>query len=550
MPTSMRTLGVDFGTSTTLIAESGPTGRPSIVPMGDSTNWLPSVASPRGSELVVGEDALKQSPGSLIRSVKRCITTGATTVCSADKSFERSADEVIGAVLAELASRAQFERLPISEPGTTRLGCPAMWDADQRLRLLNLASAAGFAVGASTLIDEPVAAGLMWITEQTRRGTYLEGDRVLVFDMGGGTLDVAILDVTTGPGRDPEIYVLASAGVDEAGDALDTAIAEDLTLLLGERGVAIDDLPDPGLARAYLDRAATDAKIALTDVADTDVDVAYAAVHLPRLHYSVEQLDDALRPQMERAWGLILSTLRAAYLTREGPQSRASDLRKLGDEQLTSKITHVLLAGGMSRVPGVARFLSPRFVNAVVHQDSGSRVQEVIAAGLAENTTYERVNLHLPGFDFVLDYVDRDGTPQTVTLYRAHTRFYDPWEAMSKDRLYYDWPRGATAYHGELHRELPDHGAGAMRVVALDGSPVALRHGDEEVDRLHVDFGFVDVRFTLAPDGSLSLTDGRNNVQTMRVDKWPALRSGFGRLALRVDKPRWVPMERRSYDTK
>ncbi|NUU18456.1 Hsp70 family protein [Cellulomonas humilata] len=518
--------------------------------MGDSTSWMPSVASPRGADLIVGEDALRQSPGSLIRSVKRCITTGATTVCSADKSFERSADEVIGAVLTELASRAQFERLPISEPGTTRLGCPAMWDADQRLRLLNLASAAGFAVGASTLIDEPVAAGLMWITEQTRRAIYLDGARVLVFDMGGGTLDVAILDVTTSPDRDPEIYVLASAGVDEAGDVLDTAIAKNLEDILGERDIFLGDLPDEGLARAYLDRAATEAKIALTDVSETDIDVAYAAVQLPRLHYSVEQLDDALRPQMERAWSLVESTLRAAYLTREGPQSRASDLRKLSAEQLTSKITHVLLTGGMSRVPGVARFLGPRFANAVVHQDASIRVQESIAAGLAENTTYERVNLHLPGFDFVLDYIDRDGTQQTATLYRAHTRFYEPWEAMSRDRLYYSWPDGATAYRSEAVRDLPDHGSGAMRVVALDGSPVTLRHGDDEVDRLRVDFGLRDVRFTLAPDGSLTLTDGRLYQQTMRVDRWPALRSGFGRLALNIEKPRWVPMERRAYDTK
>ena len=109
--------------------------------------------------------------------------------------------------------------------------------------MLGLAETAGFSVGPSTLIDEPIAAGLSWIGRRTQQREYFDEERVLVFDMGGGTLDVAVLDVTTGPLRDPEIYVLASDGLNEAGDVLDGMIVADLEIALARprdraRGIA------------------------------------------------------------------------------------------------------------------------------------------------------------------------------------------------------------------------------------------------------------------------------------------------------------------------
>ncbi|WP_416416221.1 Hsp70 family protein [Paenarthrobacter aromaticivorans] len=543
-------LGIDFGTSTTLIAESLPAARPTVVPIGHAESWMPSAAAVSAGALVVGEDALTHNPAALISSVKRCITGRAAVARSADGSVERAADEVIGAVLRELANRARADRLPISEKGVTRLGCPAMWDADQRERLLGLAESAGFSVGPSTLIDEPIAAGLNWIGRRTQLGEYFDEERVLVFDMGGGTLDVAILDVTTGPLRDPEIYVLASDGVDEAGDVLDNAIVADLENALEDQGIAFEALPDPDLARAYLMRSAVEAKVDLSSHQETEVYVGYQGMKLPSLHYNREQLEDAMRPQLERAWSLILSTLRASYLAREGG-AITSALRQTQEDILTSKIHHVLLAGGMSRVPAVEKFLSKKLPSARIHTFPGSNgPQEAIVAGLAENTSYAQVNLHRPAFDFVLEFAKGNGDLARVPIYRAHTRLYAWWEALSRDRLTYEWPNGATAVNRDSARFLPVTGYGQLAVYAMDGTPVDLRYKETDVPALKVAFGHSDVRFTLSPEGFVNITDGRGSSQSFRVTHWPVLTGGFARLALPVTEPQWQPMERRWWDVK
>ena len=543
-------LGIDFGTSTTLIAESLPAGRPSVVPIGHAESWMPSVAAFHGGELVVAEDALAHNPSSLISSVKRCITERRDVARSADGSIEYEADTIIRAVLRELANRARADRLPISEPGVTRLGCPAMWDAEQRERLLSVAEEAGFRVGPSTLIDEPIAAGLSWIGLRTQEREYFDEERVLVFDMGGGTLDVAILDVTTGPVRDPEIYVLASDGRSEAGDVLDSAIAADLEENLTSRGIDIDELPDPALARAYLVRAAAEAKVDLSSHRETQVHVGYRSGSLPSLTYTREQLEDVMRPQLDRAWSLVVSTLRASYLTRaEGAVTSA--LRGIPEEALTAKIHHVLLAGGMSRTPAVEKFLAWKMPKARIHTFPGrSGPQEAIVAGLAENTSYEQVNLHRPAFDFVLEFSAENGELTRVPLYRAHTKFYEWWQAVSRDRLKYEWPDGATAVNRDAARVLPRSGHGRLAVYAMDGTPVDLRHNGTDVPGLKVPFGHAPVRFALSPEGHVNVTDGRGSIQSFRVTRWPVLSAGFARLALPVKDPHWEPMHRPAWDTK
>lgn len=543
-------LGVDFGTSTTLIAESLPAGRPTVVPIGHADSWMPSAAAVSGDALVVGEDALTHNPAALITSVKRCITGRAVVARSADGSVERDADEVINAVLREIANRARADRLPISNKGVTRLGCPAMWDADQRERLLGLAETAGFNVGPSTLIDEPIAAGLNWIGLRTQQGEYFDEERVLVFDMGGGTLDVAVLDVTTGPLTDPEIYVLASDGVDEAGDVLDRTIAAELEVALRDQGIELEALPDADLAMAYLMRAAAEAKIDLSTHQETQVHVGYQAGNLPNLRYTGEQLEDAMRPQLERAWSLILSTLRGSYLTRaEGAVTSA--LRQMSEESLTSNVHHILLAGGMSRASAVEKFLSRKLPNAMIHSFPGKNgAREAIVAGLAENTSYDQVNLHRPAFDFVLEFPAGGGNLTRVPLYRAHTKLYEPWEAQSRDRLRYEWPNGATAVNRDSARSLPSSGYGRLAVYAMDGTPVDLRHKETDVPGLEVAFGYDGVRFVMSTEGRVNITDGRGTSQSFRVSRWPVLTGGFARLALPVREPDWKPMERRDWDVK
>lgn len=552
------TVGIDFGTSTSLTAEASPGIRPDVVPMGDSTRWMPSVAAMRDGTLVAGEDALRRAPHEVIRSAKRAITRNKTSISVETPGGPVSvpADAAMRAILTELAMRARLENLPVGDPGVVRMGCPAMWNGDQRERLLRLAREAGIGVGVQTLVDEPIAAGLSFINHRVRMGEALDAERVLVFDMGGGTLDVAVLDVTANPGQDPAIFVLAANGLDEAGDALDDAIAADLEAKLLAKGIDVSDLPDPLLARAYVRRAATEAKIALTDLPDASVTIDYRGADLPTLHYAREELDNALRPQMDRAAGLVWSTLRAAevaYTRRDGTRVSAAELRRRTEAQLAAKVAHLVLVGGMSRVPGVATYLGRHFPAAKLHDHVGVPVEEAVVAGLAETTSYERVNLHRPGFDFVVEWGDSGGDVRRETVYRAHTPFYEAWETTRRDHPRYEWPTGRTAVNSEARRSMPRAGTGLLRVVANDGSNIALqlRDGHEEPG-IPFRFGHAAPRLVLSQDGGIVLFDGQGTDHRFRVDRWPVLRtSGRERSTLRLTQQTpWVPMDRPAWDVK
>jgi molecular chaperone DnaK (HSP70) len=112
------------------------------------------------------------------------------------------------------------------------------------------------------LVDEPVAAGVAWLSHQYLARRESPEGRVLVFDMGGGTLDIAVLKVKGG--AKPDVSVLAAIGLPEAGDDLDRAMLRDFTDALRARGFELHGHPREPELRGELLRAARDAKIFLS----------------------------------------------------------------------------------------------------------------------------------------------------------------------------------------------------------------------------------------------------------------------------------------------
>src|SRR5262249_2013927 len=163
--------------------------------------------------------------------------------------------ERLGGVGGRGARRGQ----DVGAGSLVRLGCPAMWDGRQRRRLLGAAQRADLPVVLATMVDEPVAAGIAWLANQPSETGPL---RVVVFDMGGGTLDIAVLDVRGGTHR--ELAVLAAVGMAEAGGAVDEAIAADLDDELVKAGIDVDAAPFPGRAQVRLREEARLAKIRLS----------------------------------------------------------------------------------------------------------------------------------------------------------------------------------------------------------------------------------------------------------------------------------------------
>jgi len=235
-------VGVDFGTSTTLVASTR-----GVVPIGNDNTFMPSlVGYADDGTVVVGERALDLPDGRLIRSIKRSITDGREYVRVETPTGVRDVrvDDLIVELLREVGRRGARRGQDVGVGSLVRLGCPAMWDGHQRRRLLSAAQRADLPVVLSTMVDEPVAAGIAWLSQQSTLDRPL---RIVVFDMGGGTLDIAVLAVRGGHHKD--VSVLAALGVPEAGDALDLAIAADLDFELARIGVDLDALARPRRAR-------------------------------------------------------------------------------------------------------------------------------------------------------------------------------------------------------------------------------------------------------------------------------------------------------------
>jgi len=503
-------VGVDFGTATTFVAARSLAGPAQVVPLGRSTPWLPSLARADGHAIVAGEDA-DDGNGATIRSVKAAITQRRTAVTGwgPDGPVTVPADTVVAAVLAEAARRAGAAGLALDNGCPVRLGCPVLWDGGQRRRLLDVAGAAGLAVDESRLIEEPVAAGLAWLTHSyLGRGERPEG-RLLVFDMGGGTLDIAVMAVSAGPR--PRVAVLGAAGSAVAGDALDTEMARDMAAEMAARGVDVTLSGRPEVAWALLERAARETKTRLSHV-DEHVVMLPAPLRYPHpVRYDRTRLEAAFRGQMDGAETLALSALRTARATRQ--PLTAAELRAVSRSSLADDVDFVLLVGGMSRIPYVQRRLAACFRRARIYRHAGGAADEAVVAGLA-GTGEEEVTLHRPGFDLVLEW----GEGRRV-FYEAYTPLFEPWQIYSgySELVYERWLRPP---------EVPDRGEGRVRAFGLSRREVALEL-DGRIGPLPVRFCSDGVALRLTGDGAFELRD-LGGVTALRADGWPMPAGSIG----------------------
>lgn len=520
------TIGLDFGTSTTVVGIRQGDALATVLAIGEQTPEMPSLAAynQRG-RLVAGERSQRYP---VIRSVKRAIA-GADDVVPAVRRGETvlvPVAEVVGTILREAGERAARAGVDLARVDSLRLGCPAHWNSAQRRILRDVAAESGLGNAVPELVDEPVAAGISWVWNRSpRERAELQG-RVLVFDYGGGTLDVAVLDVHP-LGDQPAISVLSALGVPRAGDALDETIVRDLRGMWADQGADTEGLDDLVVV------AARDAKKALSTRSRARIDVGDGTRFLPELTYSREQLEAAFRDQLDEAVEVAVSALFAAELReyRGGAgQGGAPDSVLKGDAaDVMATVDFVLLAGGMSQVPMVRRVLGERFPGALITSDvSVASPTYSIASGLSLSSRYERLNLHRPGYDFILEWTGTDGVRASYTLYEAHTPLYD-WHEVAAGR-------GRLGHHATTNGlDLTGSRDAVLRVVAVDGSDVPLEMGEHRLANLPVTIGaYQPVELDVFVDGRLRIREGDGREQVLRAASWPILHTAGGR-ALEVE---------------
>jgi len=346
-----------------VIAWMKPDGSIEVIPNAEGSRLTPSiVAFTKTGEILVGEPAKRQmilNSERTIKSIKRKMGSD-YKVRIDDKEY--TPQQISAYILMKMKKDAeQYLGGRIKKAVIT---CPAYFNDAQRQATKEAGQIAGFEV--LRIINEPTAAALAYGLDKKKE------QKVLVYDLGGGTFDVSILEISEGV-----IQVIATSGNNHlGGDDFDQRIIDWLAEeFKKQHGI---DLREDKQALQRLRDAAEKAKIELSTKLETDISLPYiAATSSGPLH---------LETRLTRS--LYESLVRDLVEMTRGPIERA-----LGDAKLSPRdIDEVILVGGMTRTPMVQRLIYEVFgkePNKSVNPDEavaiGAAIQAAILAGSAKD---------------------------------------------------------------------------------------------------------------------------------------------------------------------
>ena len=365
-------IGIDLGTTNSCMA-CIEGGEPSIIPNGQGDRTTPSVvALARNNERLVGQFAKRQAvtnPGNTVHSVKRFlgrrypdvaeeikgmnfeIVRGKKDEILMDLGGNRYRPEEISAMILQNLKRDAEEFLS-DEVREAVITVPAYFNDAQRQATKDAGRIAGLEV--LRIINEPTAAAMSYGFDRDRTG------KVAVYDLGGGTFDISILELSEG------VYQVKSTNGDTmlGGDDFDRLIAQWLLdRFMESEGI---DLSGDRMAMQRIIEASEKAKCELSSVHQTNVNLPfiYADDNGPR-HLEVNMdratLEELILP-------LIRKTLQPCRKALEDAGLKRDD------------IDEVVLVGGSTRIPAVKREVSALF-NCEIHR--GINPDEVVAMGAA-----------------------------------------------------------------------------------------------------------------------------------------------------------------------
>ena len=372
----VKILGIDLGTTFSAVAIT-ENGEPKIIENKEGTRTTPSVvALTKNNERLVGVIAKRQqvtNPQNTISSIKRLLgrrfsdkeiqndkkllpyelkeaSDGSVEVKMGDKWHKPA--EISAMILQKLKQDAEEK---IGEKITQAvITCPAYFDDSQRKATKIAGEIAGLDV--KMVLNEPTAAALAYGLTKTK------GQQILVYDFGGGTFDVSILDII----KDPDTVQVLGVGGDThlGGDDFDRKVMDwIIEEFRKDQGI---DLSKDQLALQRVKEAAEKAKIELSTTLETEINIPFVTSdssgpkHL-FLKLSRAQFENLVKEYIEKSIKLVEETLKGAKLEPKD-------------------IEEIVLVGGQTRTPAIQEAVKKLFgkeANKSINPD------EVVAMGAA-----------------------------------------------------------------------------------------------------------------------------------------------------------------------
>ncbi|AVM61960.1 molecular chaperone DnaK [Actinomyces sp. oral taxon 897] len=352
-----RAVGIDLGTTNSAIAVLEG-GEPTIIPNAEGGRTTPSVvAFSKSGEVLVGEVAKRQAVTNVdrtISSVKRHMGTDWSVTIDGKRY---TAQEISARILAKLKADAEAY---LGESVTNAvITVPAYFNDAERQATKEAGTIAGLTV--DRIVNEPTAAALAYGLDKGK-----EDELILVFDLGGGTFDVSLLEVGKDEDGFSTIQVRATNGDNRlGGDDWDARIVDWLVKQVKDKNGV--DLSKDKIAMQRLRDASEQAKKELSSAMSTNINLQYLSMsEAGPIH-----LDERLtRAQFEEMTADLLERTKVPF----------HNVIKDAGVRL-SEIDHVVLVGGSTRMPAVSEVV--RELTGGKEPNKGVNPDEVVAIGAA-----------------------------------------------------------------------------------------------------------------------------------------------------------------------
>ena len=344
-----KAVGIDLGTTNSVVAVLEG-GEPTVIANAEGNRTTPSIVAFKSDEVLVGELAKRQAitnPDNTVRSIKRQIGT------NWKESFENkeyTPQEISARILQKLKRDA--ESYLGDDVTDAVITVPAYFNDAERQATKEAGQIAGLNV--LRIINEPTAASLAYGLENN------EDQKILVFDLGGGTFDVSILEITEG------VFEVKSTSGDSklGGDDWDQRVMDWLIdKFKSSTGI---DLSKDKMAIQRIKEGAEKAKIELSSTSETEINLPFITANDAGPQHLLEKLS---RSEFEKITADLVDRTKS-------PVENA--LKDAGMQ--FSDIDHIILVGGSTRMPSVQQV-----VKSLTGKDphKGVNPDEVVASGAA-----------------------------------------------------------------------------------------------------------------------------------------------------------------------